>query len=218
MKRLITIACILSIVAVLCSCTTSPLRTTIAMPGQSATTSSPTADISTTALISPLTPTTTAFPIVLPDNPTQGPEITAPTTVVDTGSPTVTVPPTITTVITTTATTTQVISTTVTQSTGLPGTPTTPSYGIAFIVAPTFVIPYQVMIITIAGKPSTLYTISVTNSGSPLIDGGLYAKLSDASGSVSWTWVMFDWYPQGLYLIQVTGGGETASHYFTYSK
>lgn len=62
--------------------------------------------------------------------------------------------------------------------------------------------------ITIKGKPSTRYTISVYYSNGASTANGLEAQNSDSSGSVTWSWKVGPKTKAGTHRIVIEGGGD----------
>ena len=69
--------------------------------------------------------------------------------------------------------------------------------------------------LTIQGKPNTEYSISVFYSTNASKADGLYSKVSDSSGKVTWTWKVGGRTKAGSHSITVSGGGETVRTSFT---
>lgn len=67
----------------------------------------------------------------------------------------------------------------------------------------------------ILGKPNTNYTIKVYYSNSVSTAKGLEPKNSDKNGSVVWEWKVGTRTKAGKHKIEVSGGGEKLTLYFT---
>jgi len=71
--------------------------------------------------------------------------------------------------------------------------------------------------ITVQGNPMTFYVILVTYYSGTTADG-LYAKVPDIDGKVSWTWIVGGDTPTGTATITIYESGVpsvTLTHYFT---
>ena len=73
----------------------------------------------------------------------------------------------------------------------------------------------QTASISIKGLPNTEYNISVFYSTAESSASGLENKLSDDNGIVKWEWKIGGKTASGEYKIVISGGGESATFYFT---
>lgn len=89
-----------------------------------------------------------------------------------------------------------------------------PQYPIEFISAPDTIGRNQTAFVEIKGAPNTEYSITVTYSSGPSKAAGLYPKLTDSEGFVSWRWKIGGRTNYGRYPITITGGGSKETIYF----
>lgn len=75
--------------------------------------------------------------------------------------------------------------------------------------------PGEYATVSIHGKPHTEYSITVRLSSGPSRAAGLYNKMSDADGYVSWTWKIGTKTKSGTYSVHISGGGESITRSIT---
>ena len=103
-----------------------------------------------------------------------------------------------------------------------PSTPTEPSEpqydGLQILSWPKTIGCNETGTVTIKGKASTEYKITVYYKSGPSTASGLESKTSNADGYVSWSWKVGARTSPGTYKIVVEGGGEKVTVEFTVTK
>ena len=69
--------------------------------------------------------------------------------------------------------------------------------------------------LTVQGTPNTTYSIAVYYATTASTASGLENKQADASGRVTWTWRVGTRTKAGSHRIEIRGGGELLTVYFT---